>query len=61
MISLQNQLIVITLDFVNNLIKSQLWGLLPIESTYLPCLIKAYSVRGGTTVAYCATRSLEGT
>ena len=37
-----------TLFFQNNFIKSQLWVLLPIESTYLPCLINTYAVQGRT-------------
>jgi len=48
-------------------LKSQRWGLLPIESTYLVCLVNAYAVRGRTKVLRGGSgpaarpRSLEGT
>jgi len=44
-----------------------MWGLLPIESTYLACLVNTYAVRGRTKVLRGGSRlaarprSLEGT
>ena len=57
-----------TLNLQNNIVKSQMWGLFPTESTYLPCLaVHAYAARGRTNVlrgvsrSAAQPRSLEGT
>jgi len=56
-----------TLILYNNIVKSQMRRLLPIESTYLACLVYTYAVCGRTKVLRGVSRpaaqprSLEGT